>query len=65
VPKVRHTVQDDHLALRQYGGIRAIDVIDFDYPPWHTTADTPERCSGASLAKVGWVLWEWIRERAE
>lgn len=65
VPSVRHTVQDDHLALRQYGGIRAIDVIDFDYPAWHTTADTPERCSGDSLAKVGWVLWEWIVERAE
>lgn len=65
VPRVRHTVQDDHLALREYGGIRAIDIIDFDYPAWHTTADTPERCSGDSLAKVGWVLWEWIVERAK
>lgn len=65
VPNVRHTVQDDHLALRQYGGIRAIDIIDFDYPAWHTTADTPDRCSSDSLAKVGWVLWEWLRESAQ
>jgi glutaminyl-peptide cyclotransferase len=64
VPQVRHTVQDDHLALRQYGGIRAIDVIDFDYPYWHTTGDTPDKCSGESLAKVGWVAWEWLLQKA-
>lgn len=63
VPKVKHTVQDDHLALRKYGGIRAIDVIDFDYPYWHTTQDTPDKCSGESLATVGWVVWEWLLER--
>ncbi|CAN0364203.1 unnamed protein product, partial [Ectocarpus sp. 4 AP-2014] len=60
VPQVKHTVTDDHLALRKYGGIRAIDVIDFDYPYWHTTQDTPDKCSGRSLATVGWVVWEWI-----
>lgn len=61
--RVRHTVSDDHLALRKFGGIRAIDIIDFDYPYWHTTGDTPDKCSGRSLAKVGWVLWEWLKER--
>jgi hypothetical protein len=65
IPQVRHTVQDDHLALRQYGGIRAIDVIDFDYPYWHTTGDTPDKCSGESLAKVGWVAWTWLLEKAK
>ncbi|MEN0112022.1 MAG: M28 family peptidase, partial [Planctomycetota bacterium] len=64
VPGVRHRVEDDHVALRRYGGIAAIDVIDFDYPHWHTTRDTPERCSGESLAKVGWVVWEWLLQRA-
>lgn len=64
VPRVKHTVQDDHLALRQYGGIRAIDLIDFDYPHWHTRGDTADKCSGESMAKVGWVAWEWLLERA-
>ncbi|MEQ8847443.1 M28 family peptidase [Botrimarina sp.] len=64
VPKLGPQVSDDHLALRRYGGIRAIDIIDFDYPHWHTRADTPDKCSGESLAKVGWVVWEWLLERA-
>src|SRR5207248_9587367 len=32
-------VTDDHLPLLMKG-IRVIDLIDFDYPPWHTLADT-------------------------
>ena len=31
------------------------------YPSWHTTNDTPQRCSGSSLAKVGWVVYEWLK----
>ncbi|MEO0528984.1 MAG: M28 family peptidase [Planctomycetota bacterium] len=64
IPRVKHTVLDDHLALRKFGGIRAIDVIDFDYPYWHTTEDTVDKCSGESMAKVGWVAWEWLLDRA-
>ncbi|MEO1496468.1 MAG: M28 family peptidase [Planctomycetota bacterium] len=60
IPRVKHTVRDDHLALQRYGDIPAIDIIDFDYPAWHTESDTPRRCSGDSLAKVGWVVWEWL-----
>lgn len=56
-------VRDDHLKLRQFGKIPAIDIIDFDYPYWHTEADTPERCSPLSLAKVGWVLSEWLKQQ--
>lgn len=63
VPRAKHDVLDDHVALQKYGGIPAIDVIDFDYPHWHTTHDTPDKCSGTSLAKVGWVAWEWLLER--
>jgi hypothetical protein len=36
-------------------------LIDFDYAYWHTTGDIPENCSGESLAKVGWVVFEWMR----
>jgi glutaminyl-peptide cyclotransferase len=61
VPKVKHEVRDDHLMLHNLGGIPACDIIDFDYPAWHTRADTPERCSALSLAKVGWVLSEWLK----
>jgi glutaminyl-peptide cyclotransferase len=60
IPKKKHEVQDDHLALHNIAKIPTCDVIDFDYPPWHTRGDTPERCSALSLAKVGWVLREWL-----
>jgi hypothetical protein len=36
-------------------------VIDFDYPQWHTTLDNPQHCAGSSLAKVGWVMYEWLK----
>lgn len=65
VPRVKHEVLDDHLALRKYGGIKAVDLIDFDYPHWHTTGDTPDKCSGESMAKVGWVVWEWMLQKAQ
>jgi hypothetical protein len=54
-------VKDDHLPLRNIAKIPTCDVIDFDYPAWHTTMDTPQRCSPTSLAKVGWVIYEWAR----
>ncbi|TWT89045.1 alkaline phosphatase isozyme conversion aminopeptidase [Pseudobythopirellula maris] len=62
VPRTKHLVKDDHLPLNQIGKIPTIDLIDFDYPHWHTEADTPRQCSGESLAKVGWVVWEWLGE---
>jgi hypothetical protein len=61
VARPRHFVQDDHLPLRNIAKIPTCDVIDFDYPAWHTEGDTPQRCSGASLAKVGWVVYEWLQ----
>jgi len=54
-------VRDDHVMLHDVGGIACIDVIDFDYPPWHTEGDTPDKCSPDSLAKVGWVILEWLQ----
>jgi hypothetical protein len=52
VPRVRHTVTDDHVPLIE-AGVRAIDVIDFDYPWWHTPEDTPDKVSAESLKIVG------------
>jgi hypothetical protein len=56
---VRDTVADDHVPLLS-AGIKAIDIIDFDYPHWHTRADTPDKCSPRSLEIVGEVLIEAV-----
>lgn len=60
IAKKKHEVLDDHITLHNIGRIPVCDLIDFDYPAWHTRDDTPERCSALSLAKVGWVMREWI-----
>lgn len=51
----RHTISDDHVPLIR-AGVKCIDIIDFDYGPWHTLDDTPERCSPKSLETVGRVV---------
>lgn len=61
IPNKKHTVRDDHLPLHNIAGIPACDIIDFDYPPWHTEGDTSDKCSPLSLAKVGWVIREWLQ----
>lgn len=54
IPTLRWTLTDDHMSL-QARGIRAIDVVDFDYPHWHTPDDTPDKVSAQSLQVVGEV----------
>jgi glutaminyl-peptide cyclotransferase len=63
VPRPKHAVQDDHVPLRMIAGIPTCDIIDFDYPAWHTTADTPQQCAPESLEAVGRVVLEWLREQ--
>ena len=60
IPGVKHTLIDDHVAL-QKAGIHAIDVVDFDYPYWHTTEDTIDKVSAASLQVVGDVAVALVR----
>lgn len=60
VADVGPEIIDDHLPLNE-GGIKTIDLIDFNYPDpsnryWHTHQDTPEHCSPQSLEAVGTVL---------
>ncbi|HVT29399.1 MAG TPA: M28 family peptidase [Lacipirellulaceae bacterium] len=62
IPRIGYAVQDDHMPLRNTAKIPTCDIIDFDYPAWHTTMDNPEHCAPSSLAKVGWVVYEWIKE---
>ena len=61
-------IRDDHLMLHDVAKIPACNIIDFDFTPrgsrrsyWHTEADTPDKCSALSLAKVGWVVLEWLK----
>jgi glutaminyl-peptide cyclotransferase len=56
----KHTLIDDHLELQKVG-IRAIDVVDFDYPSWHTKDDTIDKVSAASLQIVGDVAVALVR----
>ena len=61
IPSVRHTLTDDHVSL-QKAGIHAIDVVDFDYPYWHTTEDTIDKVSAESLQIVGDVAVSLTRQ---
>ena len=63
IPRVGYEVEDDHVPLRNLGRIPTADVIDFDYPAWHTTRDTAAACSGESLEAVGSVVLQWLREQ--
>jgi hypothetical protein len=60
IPRRKHEVRDDHLPLNEIARIPTCDIIDFDYPHWHTRNDLPAACSGESIAKVGRVLLEWL-----
>jgi glutaminyl-peptide cyclotransferase len=60
----KHTLIDDHLEL-QKAGIRAIDVVDFDYPSWHTKDDTIDKVSAKSLQIVGDVAVGLVRREQE
>ena len=59
-PTPKHTVIDDHVEL-QKAGIKAIDVLDFDYPAWHTPGDTIDKVSANSLKVVGDVAAAVLR----
>jgi glutaminyl-peptide cyclotransferase len=51
IPFVKYFIVDDHISLIQYG-LRAIDIIDFDYPYWDSKDDTIDKCSRESLAAM-------------
>lgn len=61
IPQRKYFIQDDHLPLME-AGIPCINLIDFDYPPWHTSADTPDKCSPHSLRAVGDVVLKVVYE---
>ncbi len=57
--KIGDYVFDDHIPFLKKG-IPVINIGDFEYASWHTTRDTPDKCSAESLAQVGNVLLELL-----
>lgn len=50
--EVGDPIQDDHTPFLQ-AGVPAIDLIDFDFPQWHTREDDMDVVSAKSLDAVG------------
>jgi glutaminyl-peptide cyclotransferase len=48
-------IEDDHLPFLA-AGVPAVDIIDLDYPAWHTAADTLDNVSAQSMKIVGDVV---------
>lgn len=56
-------ITDDHTPLNA-AGIPTIDLIDFDFPAWHTAEDTLDKISAKSLQTVGAVTTYYLSELA-
>ena len=54
------TIMDDHVFLSG-AGIPTVLLIDYEYPQWHTTADTVAQCDARSLQVVGDVVLRFVR----
>ena len=61
IPTYKYDLIDDHIPFIQ-AGIRAVDVIDFNYPYWHTTHDTLDKVSADSLKVVGDTILKWLEQ---
>lgn len=59
IPKIKYHMLDDHIPFIEKG-IPAIDIIDFDYPYWHTINDTADKVSPDSLFVIGKVLINYL-----
>ncbi len=59
IPEFKYNIIDDHTPFLKKS-IRAIDIIDFDYPYWHTISDTTDKVSAESLEVVGRTLYQWL-----
>ena len=59
IPSPKYTMIDDHIPFRNLG-IPSVDIIDFDYPYWHTDQDTLDKLSADSLERIGRTLQVWL-----
>lgn len=61
IAQPKYAMLDDHTPFLS-AGIPAVDMIDFDYPYWHTTADTADKVAPASLERVGRTLQVFLEQ---
>ena len=59
INREKYAMYDDHVPFLEQG-IPAADLIDFDYPWWHTLSDTADKLSEESLQAVYNVLREYL-----
>ncbi len=59
IDQYKFSMLDDHTPFLQRG-FPAVDLIDFDFAYWHTTSDTADKVSAASLKAVGDTLTKWV-----
>ena len=52
---------DDHVPLSVIAKIPALDIIDFEYEPWHTADDTMTQISADSLETIGAVTLHLLK----
>ena len=62
LPQSGGAILDDHRPFINRG-IPAVDIIDLDYPFWHTTQDTLDKVSAESLERVGLVLQNFLVQK--
>ena len=49
---ITQPIYDDHRAFYVETGIPSLDIIDFDYPFWHTIEDVPSKCSPTAVLQT-------------
>jgi glutaminyl-peptide cyclotransferase len=62
IPQIKYDMIDDHTSFLE-AGIPAVDLIDFDYPYWHTSLDTADKVSAKSLQIVGQTILSWLSKQ--
>jgi Zn-dependent M28 family amino/carboxypeptidase len=63
IPEYKYSMLDDHRPFLE-AGMTAVDIIDFDYPYWHTVRDTPDNVSAESLQAVGETIQKWVLQQS-
>ena len=48
-------IEDDHVPFLR-AGVDSVDIIDLDYPAWHTASDTLDQTSARTMQVVGDVV---------
>jgi glutaminyl-peptide cyclotransferase len=54
-------IEDDHQSFSARG-VKTVDIIDLEIPYWHTPQDTLDKIGSKSLAVVGHVILESVKQ---